>query len=114
MTQADVDGKGLVDVIEWHGRNGMPLVRPPTTHLGLIVLAETNALRLVDGPAPGSLSAQGEVRAEHAFLVPAAVVNEHARALWSARANGPSNGRYRYLKTEYLRGHSLLAAESVE
>ena len=111
MTRAAINGDELVDVIEWHGHNDRPLVRDPTTHLGLIVLADSARIELRDTDAPGSLRFHGELRAEHAFLVPAQVANDYATAIWSTRTQAPSNGRYRYLAVEHLQGRSLLPGQ---
>lgn len=112
MTRAAISSDEMVDVIEWHGHNDFPLVKDPTTHLGLIVLADSARVELRDiEGAPGSLRLHGELRAAHAFLIPAQVANDHATAIWSTRAQAPSNGRYRYLAVEHLEGRSLLPAE---
>lgn len=111
MRQAAISSDEMVDVIEWHGHNDLPLVKAPTTHLGLIVLADSAQVELRDIEGKrGSLSLHGELRAQHAFLIPAKVANDHATAIWSTRAQGPSRGRYRYLEVARLQKWSLLPA----
>jgi hypothetical protein len=105
FVDADTDGTGRVPSVEWDAGGRGVMVHESATHLGLTVLASDASVKLISGTddvLEGKISVSGRV-----FLVPRVVVEEHARALWSASAGSAGRGRYRYISAEVLREHEF-------
>ena len=88
------------------GRGASPLVAKEATHLGLVVLDPERTHLLLgagsDSALSGSVSVHGRV-----FLVPEAVVTQHARPIWSKRNEQPSKGRFRYLRLDTVETYEV-------
>ncbi len=111
LLDADLDGTGEVTAVEWDG-GAPPLVAEEATHLGLVVLdLERTHLRLgagSDSVLAGSASVHGRV-----FLVPKAVIIQHARPIWSKRKGQSSKGRFRYLRLDTVEMYEVAFTKRV-
>lgn len=105
LLDVDLDGTGEVTAVEWDG-GASPLVAKEATHLGLVVLDPERTHLLLgagsDSALSGSVSVHGRV-----FLVPEAVVTQHARPIWSKRNEQPSKGRFRYLRLDTVETYEV-------
>jgi hypothetical protein len=105
LLDADLDGTGMVRVLEWDS-GSRRLLAKEATHLGLVVLDEDRTHLLLgcgsDSVLAGSVSVHGRV-----FLVPKDVLTQHARPIWAKRKGRPSKGRFRYLRLHTVEEYEL-------